>query len=365
MADSLPTQGPGVGRTRQPQPAYTIQRSHRQCRRGLVNEAYIIPEYFPLRPARLPERVGVFATHWRGAWREVCGSGPNDAQHRSELNDTSSIRAMASDHGELTRLVRLGPGMSAGVRNLKYVKADWELLAKIEGREFPHPGRIKVRAIRAPLERPPPAALTLETTVTVAADKLRGGSATPRSLMHSGLSELGRQPKVEMIKIEPNCMGPDVPNLTIDQNQQINRIGSPRLGSLLDHRLLTPRELQALAQASVTPRGYTASSLRGQRRGSHSARDASTRVGLLLPLGMLDGAEDWKIRSQSSSVSHRAGSDVPRTCAVHGATLRVTPGKVDYVLLARRRADYVGEQERITLPVVGEGGWKVPVSARG
>lgn len=79
---------------------------------------------------------------------------------------------------------------------------------------------------------------------------------------------------------------------------------------------------------------------------------------------MLDGAEDWKIRSQSSSVSHRAGSDVPRTCAVHGATLRVMPGKADYVLLARRRADYVGEQERIPLPVVGEGGWKVPVSAR-
>jgi hypothetical protein len=40
------------------------------------------------------------------------------------------------------------------------------------------------------------------------------------------------------------------------------------------------------------------------------------------------------------------------------------PGKAAYVLLARRRADYVGEQERIPLPVVGEGGWKVPVSAR-
>jgi hypothetical protein len=275
---------------------------------------------------------------------------------------------MASDHGEFTRLVRLGPGMSAGVRNLKYVKADWELLAKMEGREFPHSGRIKVRDIRAPLERPPAAALTLETTVTVAADKLRGGLATPRSLMHSGLLEMGRQPKVEMIKIEPIGMGSDVPTLTIDPNQHISRIGGPRLGSLLDGRLLTPRELQALAQASVTPRGYTASSLRRKPQGSHSARDASTRdvgrSGLLLPLGMLDGAENWKIRSLSSSVSHRAGSDVPRTCAVHGATLRVMTGKADYVLLARRRADYVGEQERIPLPVVGEGGWKVPVSAR-
>ena len=287
--------------------------------------------------------------------------------HR-RANDTTSSRAMASDHGEFTRLVRLGPGMSAGVRNLKYVKADWELLAKIEGREFPHSGRIKVRDIRAPLERPPAAALTLETTVTVAADKLRGGLATPRSLMHSGLSKMGRQPKVEMIKIEPIGMGSDVPTLTNDPNQHISRIGGPRLGSLLDGRLLTPRELQALAQASVTPRGYTASSLRRTPQGSHSARDASTRdvgrSGLLLPLGMLDGAENWKIRSLSSSVSHRAGSDVPRTCAVHGATLRVMPGKADYVLLARRRADYVGEQERIPLPVVGEGGWKVPVSAR-
>ena len=75
MADSLPTQGPGVGRTRQPQPAYTIQRSHRQCRRGLVNEAYIIPEYFPLRPARLPEREGVFTSVHSDSGSCAWGSG--------------------------------------------------------------------------------------------------------------------------------------------------------------------------------------------------------------------------------------------------------------------------------------------------
>lgn len=210
--------------------------------------------------------------------RKVLLGRPNHWTERKlnhrRANDTTSNRAMASDHGEFTCLVRLGPGMSAGVRNLKYVKADWELLAKIEKREFPHSGRIKVRDIRAPLERPPAAALTLETTVTVAADKLRGGSATPRSLMHSGLSELGRQPKVEMIKIEPIGMGSDVPNLTIDPNQHISRIGGPRLGSLLDGRLLTPRELQALAQASVTPRGSREGTPPRHCEGSHRVATA-------------------------------------------------------------------------------------------
>ena len=167
---------------------------------------------------------------------------------------------MASDHGELTRLTRGGHGMGGGFHSIKYVKADFFLLAKIEGRSLT--GKAFVNA------RTSPPALTLEKTVTVPSHRLggvRGGSATLKSLLHSGDSAMGRQPWEEIM---PAAIGMAL-DLSNEQSRVESRLGTPRQGN----RPLTPAQ-----QRQGTPRGYTAPGLRTEQpQHQHGGRWGSAR----------------------------------------------------------------------------------------
>ena len=247
--------------------------------------------------------------------------------------------AMASDHGELTRLTRGGYGMGGGFHSIKYVKADFFLLAKIEGRSLT--GKAIVNA------RTSPPALTLEKTVTVPSHRLggvRGGSATLKSLLHSGDSaRMGRQPWEEIM---PAAIGMAL-DLSNEQSRVESRLGTPRQGS----RPLTPAQ-----QRQGTPRGYTASGMREKPRG-HGQGNLTISTGgdgvPHLPLDALENAKDWMVRSQTSSIGQRAWNGKSwsvrshRTGSIHGVIPRVLPDKLDYVLQARQRAEIQEELAKI------------------
>eukprot|EP00900_Chrysochromulina_parva_P003305 jgi/Chrpa1/12976/Chrysochromulina_OHIO_Genome00019935-RA len=242
---------------------------------------------------------------------------------------------MASDHGELTRLTRGGHGMGGGFHSIKYVKADFFLLAKIEGRSLT--GKAFVNA------RTSPPALTLEKTVTVPSHRLggvRGGSATLKSLLHSGDSAMGRQPWEEIM---PAAIGMAL-DLSNEQSRVESRLGTPRQGN----RPLTPAQ-----QRQGTPRGYTASGMREKPRGLGQSNLTISTGGDGVPLDALENAKDWMVRSQTSSIGQRAWDGKSwsvrshRTGSIHGVIPRVLPDKLDYVLQARQRAEIQEELAKV------------------
>jgi len=247
---------------------------------------------------------------------------------------------MASDHGQIARMTRGVPGLGGTVSSLKYIKPDFALLAKTEGKPFPSFGS-KATGTNASM----PHELTLERTLTVPASRLgssRGGSSTLKELLHSNESQLGRQPWEDIM---PGMIGKarDVSN----ENSAVNTPRTSRLGSRLSSRPLTPAQQLAQQREMLEKqaRGYTASSARA----AASQRRPNTMAGgQVTAKEGIGNVKDWLTVSHTSSIGSRHGSRHHQsTGAINGVIPRVLPDKLDYVLQARRRHEIQGDATRI------------------
>lgn len=104
------------------------------------------------------------------------------------ISEKSRVSTRSQEMGELERMTRGGPGTGGHAPSFRYIKADHELLAKIDKHKAP--------STRRPSTVSVPEDLPLERTLTVPGERLggaRGGSATLKSLLHDGDSGYGHK----------------------------------------------------------------------------------------------------------------------------------------------------------------------------